>query len=297
MKIIIAGGSGFIGTYLQKRFIEEEHQVYVLTRNPKTQSDVLWDGRTIGSWINYLEGANVLINMAGKSVDCRYHAKNREAILNSRIESTSILSKAISQLEHPPDLWINSSTATIYRHSLDKPMDEQSGEIGSGFSVDVAIAWEQSFFSSAHTRTRKVALRTAITLGKSGGAYVHFRSLTKVGFGGSQGDGSQMVSWVHEEDLYRAISFIMGNSSIEGILNVSAPNPISNQTFMETYRNHFNPYFNIRIRKWMLEIGAFFLRTETELLLKSRWVIPGRLTSLGFVFKYDTIQKAISHLN
>ncbi len=297
MKIIIAGGSGFIGSFLEKRFTEDKHDVVILTRNPSHKNHVKWDGKTLDSWCTELEGAHVLINMAGKSVDCRYHAKNRAEILNSRIASTAILGQAIAQLKNPPLLWLNSSTATIYRHAEDRAMDEENGEIGNGFSVNVATAWEKSFFSAPTPQTRKVALRTAITLGDLGGAYVHFRGLTKIGFGGSQGSGKQMVSWVHQEDLYRAIHFLIDNKTMEGVVNIAAPNPISNLTFMQAYRTHFSPPIAIPIKTWMLQIGAFFLRTETELLLKSRWVIPGRLNAAGFKFKFDTIDKAIKDLS
>ena len=216
--------------------------------------------------------------------------------MDSRVASTRALGNAISRLEHPPKVWLNSSTATIYRHSEDKAMDEKTGEIGTGFSVNVATTWEETFFNAQTPNTRKVALRTAITLGDGGGAYVHFKGLTKVGFGGNQGSGKQMVSWVHQEDLYRAILFLIEGDMV-GTVNISSPNPITNHVFMGAFRQEFKPFLSIPTKTWMLTIGAFVLRTETELLLKSRWVIPGRLHHAGFQFRFDTIQKAVSDLH
>lgn len=299
MKIVIAGGTGFIGRYLAKRYRNEGHQVIVITRNtPSTYATetVQWcDPIGLNAAIN---GANLLINMAGKSVDCRYNAKNRAEIKDSRLKTTKLLSDIVSKVEQPPSLWINSSTATIYRHAEDRPMTEDDGDIGTGFSVDVATSWEQAFFENASTSTRKVALRTAIVLGKGGGAFEHFKMLTNIGFGGQQGNGNQMVSFVHIEDVFRTIEFVRTNLQIEGVVNVSAPNPVSNKVFMNAFKTALGKSIALPIPAWMLEIGAFFLQTETELLLKSRFVLPHRLNKYGFSFKYrdigHTLQKLMS---
>ncbi|PCJ67157.1 MAG: TIGR01777 family protein [Bacteroidetes bacterium] len=296
MKIILAGGSGFIGRYIQKRFLEDGHVTCVLTRNPKQEDDVYWDGETLGAWLSDLDGADVLINLSGRSVDCRYNEKNKKVIYDSRLKSTAILGLALSNCTNPPKIWLNSSTATIYGHSEDCPMDDYTGKIGAGFSVDVARKWERTFFTSFGEGIRKVALRTAIVLGKEGGAYAYFKGLTKVGLGGFQGSGNQMVSWVHEEDVYGIIQFIIKEESIAGPINVTAPNPITNYKFMQAFRSVFKMSFGIPIFKWMLIIGAFVLRTEPELLLKSRWVIPKRLLNLGFEFKYSSVESAIRNL-
>ncbi len=294
MKIVIAGGSGFIGSYLIRRFEEEGHSVINISRSPKkvAQANILWDDRTgLEHAINHCD---VLINMAGKSVDCRYNDQNKKAILDSRVSTTKLLQEVVETVSHPPEVWFNSSTATIYRHAMDRPMDEESGDIGTGFSVNVATSWEKTFFATTRRETRLIALRTAITLGPNGGAYKHFNGLSKIGFGGKQGSGKQMVSFVHVEDVYQAIDFLINNNFATGVFNVSAPNPITNDTFMHAFRTNNSIKIGIPIKRWMLEIGAFFLRTETELLLKSRWVLPTRLIAMNFQFKYNTIGEAIS---
>ncbi|MEY2924092.1 MAG: hypothetical protein RLZZ337_640 [Bacteroidota bacterium] len=296
MRIVIAGGSGFMGDYLKQRFEEDNNNVTILTRNPNAQENVYWDGKTIGEWTTTLENADVLINLAGKSVDCRYTKRNKNLIFSSRLESTAILGKAISSAQNPPKLWINSSTATIYEHSLYDGNTEAVGEIGSGFSVEVAKAWEKTFFDCFCQSTRQVALRTAIVLGNKGGAFVPFKRLVKLGLGGKMSSGRQMVSWVHQEDVYRAILFVMANHNIEGVLNLSSPSPVTNGEFMQALRKEVVVPFGLPHFKPMLEIAAFFMRTETELLLKSRYVLPERLLILGFKFKYNRLEDAIKSL-
>ncbi|MGB0850942.1 MAG: TIGR01777 family oxidoreductase [Bacteroidia bacterium] len=296
MRVVIAGGTGLIGTYIRKSLMKDGHEVTVLTRNPQNTWDIYWDGTNISTWTEHLESIDVLINLAGKSVDCRYNDVNKKAIYASRLGSTNILHSAVDQSKTPPKLWINSSTATIYRHAEDRFMDEFEGEIGDGFSVDVATKWEETFFQKSVAATRKVAIRTAIVLGQEGGAYPHFRGLTRVGFGGAQGDGKQMVSWIHEEDLYQSILFIISHQNISGVINISSPNPVNNKLFMRSIRDIYKPIIAIPIKRWMLTIGAFFLRTETELLLKSRWVLPTRLQRLGYKFRYPNLPDALSAL-
>ncbi|MFT5511909.1 MAG: hypothetical protein ACI8SE_000303 [Bacteroidia bacterium] len=297
MKVVIAGGRGFIGQFLVEKYIHLGHDVIVISRT----KDIL-NGVTHISWEdvtelkNAINHADLLINMAGKSVDCRYHEKNKKAILTSRVQTTKKLGAIVETVEYPPKLWVNSSTATIYRHAEDRPMTESTGDIGSGFSVDVATQWEQAFFAGVTPNTRKVAIRTAIVLGRDGGAFKHFCMLTKIGFGGPQGNGSQMVSFIHIEDVFNGIEFIRKNTKLEGVFNLSAPNPVTNSDFMKTLREHLNVRFGVRIYAWMLSIGAFVLRTETELLLKSRWVMPERIEREGFMFKYPSLSKAIRNL-
>lgn len=296
MKIVIAGGSGFIGTYLANRYRQDSHDVIVISRSKKTSpfKYVEWtDNHGLEAAINQCD---LLINMAGKSVDCRYHAANRKAILDSRVNTTQKLHEVVAQVKNPPTLWINSSTATIYRHAEDLPMTESNGELGTGFSVDVATAWEKTFFYTNTPNTRKVALRTAIVLGHGGGAFQHFQMLTNIGFGGPQGNGKQMVSFVHVEDVFRAIEYIRHHDDLAGVLNVSAPNPVTNRTFMQTFQKVMGKRFAVPIYTWMLTIGAFVLRTETELLLKSRWVLPEALRNHGFEFTFSDINHAIQNL-
>ena len=290
-KIVIAGGTGFIGQYLNKRFCEEGFEVLTISRDA---NHINWNDT--GKIINSLEGAEVIINLAGKSVDCRYNEKNKSLILNSRVESTRKLQSLIDQCRTPPKLWINSSTATIYRHSEDKAMDEYSGEIGSGFSVEVAKAWEKTFVEKPASNTRKVALRIAITIGKNGGVMKPYINLVKYGLGGRQGNGMQMFSWIHIEDLFRAIRFVMDNGDIQGIYNCAAPNPVMNKVFMKEIRNILKPLLYLPSPKFLLKMGAYFVNTETELVLKSRWVIPSKLIEKGFVFKYPTVGNALKDI-
>lgn len=296
MKIILAGGSGFIGRFLEKRFTQDGHTVNLLTRNPKSENDIYWDGETAGGWVEQLNGADVLINMAGKSVDCRYTDENKQKIYDSRLKSTAILREAVSQCDNPPAVWLNSSTATIYRHAEDRPMNEETGEIGTGFSVDVATKWEQTFFGVNLPQTRRVSLRTAIVLGKEGGALVPLKRLVKFGLGGKQGSGKQMFSWIHEEDLYQSIVHIIKDKTLIGPINISAPNPLPNEEVMSILRRKMNTPIGLPSPKWLLKIGAVMIRTETELVLKSRWVVPTNLVTSGFEFKFESLNKALDDL-
>ncbi len=290
-KIIIAGGTGFIGSYCAEKFRELEYDVQIISRG---NGNLHWgDSARITA---ALENADLLLNLAGKSVDCRYNEKNKREILTSRTETTKALGEAMLRCENPPPLWINAGTATIYRDSKDKPMTEEAGEIGSGFSVDVATAWEDAFYASSLPSTRKVVLRTTIALGNGGGAMKPFMVLTQLGLGGRQGSGDQMFSWIHIEDLYRIIRFTQDNPQIEGPVNAAAPEPVSNAEFMKVLRDRMNRPIGIPAPEPLLKLGAFVIRTEPELLLKSRWVIPEKLLKNGFEFKYPTAKLAVDEI-
>lgn len=290
-KIVIAGGTGFIGQYFEKKFVDSGYEVIMISRNPQ---HINW--RNHARIVEALEGSEMLINLAGKTVNCRYNEKNKKEIMQSRTETTEVLGHALSVCSTPPPLWINSSTATIYRHAEDRPMTERDGEIGSGFSVDVAKAWEASLFAFDLPKTRKVALRIAIVLGKDGGVMEPYMNLVRFGLGGVQGTGSQMFSWVHIEDVYRIVLFLKKNEQLQGVFNCSAPYPITNRELMAQLRSTMNRKFGLPSPKWMLKIGAVIIRTETELILKSRWVVPDRLEKEGFQFKYETIDKALQQI-
>jgi uncharacterized protein len=298
-KLIIAAGTGFLGRVLINHFKDKFDEIVLLTRGKSYVSGnikyVNWDAKTFSGWENELENATVIINLAGRSVDCRYTDKNKAAIYSSRIDSTKIINEAILNCENPPKHWLNSSTATIYRHSLDKQMDEVNGEIGDDFSMNIAKSWENTFFEKETPKTLKTALRTSIVLGKNGGAFVPLKTLSKFGFGGKQGNGNQFISWIHEKDFARAIAFIIDKQMI-GTINIVAPNPISNASFMKALRKEIGITFGIPISKFLLEIGAFFIRTETELVLKSRNVISKKLIDNGFHFEFDTLEKTFKNL-
>lgn len=290
-KIVIAGGTGFIGRYLAHMFRSQGQEVLIIARSA---GSIAWtDTEGIAQ---ALEGADLLINLAGKSVDCRYHERNKTAILLSRTETTKILGRAIAACLNPPPLWINSSTATIYRHAMDRPMTESRGEIGSGFSVDVARQWEHSFFSFSLPRTRQVALRIAIVLGSGGGVIGPLKRLVCCGLGGRQGSGQQQFSWIHLEDLFRIILFLQSRQDMSGVYNCAAPQPVPNEVLMRTLRRVCKVPAGLPMPKWLLEAGAVLIRTETELILKSRWVLPERLEEAGFRFKYPRLGPALEQI-
>lgn len=287
-KIVIAGGTGFIGHYFTEAFRKTGYTVFIVARKP---SSIQWNDEP--ALIDALEGSELLINLAGKSVNCRYTEENKKAILSSRTETTKALGEALLKCKNPPPLWINSSTATIYRHAVDRPMTESNGEIGSGFSVGIAKAWEESFFTFRLPQTRQVALRIAIVLGKNGGVVQPLMNLVRFGLGGKQGSGKQKFSWIHIEDLFNIVRFVQAHNEIAGVVNCSASNPVNNQTLMKTFRSTMNIKIGIPLPTWMLTIGAFVIGTETELLLKSRWVLPERLLQQGFKFKFNQLQEAL----
>lgn len=296
MKIIIAGGSGFLGNALEKFFAEKQNEVIVLTRNPTKKNDVLWDARNIGEWANELNNADVLINMTGKSVDCRYNENNKREILESRINSTKILQDAIDKCQNPPKTWLNASSATIYVHSETQLMDEENGIIGDDFSMNICKSWEAAFFEKTNSNIRKVALRTSIVLGNDDGAFPKLKTITKLGLGGKQGRGNQMMSWIHVIDFCKAVEYIIGNEEINGVINITAPTPLKNIDFMQRLRNQMHIPFGIPSPVFVLELAAIFIKTETELLLKSRNVYPKRLLESGFRFDFPSIELALQDL-
>lgn len=298
MKIVIPGGTGQIGQMLARHFHTQGHSVTVLSRRQHQApwSVVGWDGVTSGSWVAELERSDVCINLAGRSVNCRYNDVNRRAILNSRVQSTKILNEVIASLEHPPMVWLNASTATIYRHSLDRPMDEATGELGGNepdapdtwnFSIEVAKAWEEAFFSTPTTRTRKVALRSAMTFSSDpGGVFDVFLGLVRHGLGGTISSGNQFVSWIHEVDFIRAIELLIATPDFIGVVNLASPHPLPNRDFLRAIREAWGTRIGLPTTTWMIEIGTFLMRTESELILKSRRVVPGRLLAAGFQFSF-----------
>jgi len=290
-KIVIAGGTGFTGKYLTQQFIAAGYDVLIISRQP---NHVNWNNMPAIS--DALENAEMLINLAGKSVDCRYNEKNKKEIFDSRINTTQTLGEAVLQCKNPPELWINSSTATIYRHAEDRPMTESTGEIGKGFSVNVATNWEKTFFNFKLPATRQIALRMAIVLGNGGGVMVPMKNLVRFGLGGKQGSGNQMFSWLHIEDLFNIIVFLQERKNLSGVFNTSAPGPVKNKILMQCFRKNMKVIIGLPTPKWLLKMGAVLIKTETELILKSRWVIPERLLKEGYHFKYATIDGALKNI-
>jgi len=318
LRIVLPGGSGQVGHVLARHFQERGHLVTVITRAPYTANwqTVHWDGESVGSWTEALDGADICINLAGRSVNCRYHAANRRAIYDSRINTTRLLGHVISTLAHPPRVWLNASTATIYRHTMDRPrldwpMNESNGELGGNeliggrrrapdtwnFSIGVAKDWETAFFQSQTPGTRKVAMRSAIAMSPSpGNAFAVLSQLVRMGLGGSQGNGRQFVSWIHESDFARAVEFLIDREDLDGPINIAAPNPLPNREFMAALRDAWERPNGLPAPTPLIEIGAFLLRTESELVLKSRRVVPGRLLDAGFQFEFPDWPEAAKDL-
>src|SRR6266567_2245541 len=313
LRIVIPGGSGHVGVLLAHYLQQRGHHVTVLTRSPFAASwnTVHWDGEHPGPWTEHLEGADVCINLAGRSVNCRYTPANRDAIYHSRIDTTQLLGDVIGGLADPPKVWLNASTATIYRHALDRSMDEFIGELGGNemltprrrvpetwnFSIRVAKDWEAAFFASVTPRTRKVALRSAIVMSpEPGGPFAMLLNLVRFSLGGAQGNGRQFVSWIHGLDFARAVEFLIANEELDGPVNLAAPNPLPNREFMATLREAWGMPNGIPAPAPLLELAALFLRTESELVLKSRNVVPARLLLTGFEFEFPTWQEAAEDL-
>jgi uncharacterized protein len=298
LRIVIPGGTGHLGTLLASYFHSHGHQVTVIARTPfgAPWRVVAWNGHSLDRWVNVLDGTDVLINLAGRSVNCRYGRVNRRAIFDSRIAATRILGQAIATLKNPPRLWMNASTATIYRHSLDRPMDEATGELGGTdhdmppewrFIIEVATEWEEAFFTTTTPGTRKIALRTAMVMSpQPGGAFDALLRLVRFGLGGPAAGGEQFVSWIHEADFIRTIEYLMAAADVHDEVNVAAPQPLPNKDFMLTLRQAWGRSFGLSPERWMLRLGAVLLRTETELILKSRRVVPGKLLDRGFRFAF-----------
>jgi uncharacterized protein len=301
MKIVIAGGTGQVGTILARAFHRDGHSVVVLSRTPTSApwSIIQWDGRSTGFWTKQLEGADAVINLAGRSVNCRYHAENRRRITQSRVDSTRIVGQAIAKAIRPPRVWLQASTATIYEHRFDAPNDELTGILGGSepnapdtwrFSIEVATAWEKAAQEAAPLpHTRLVLMRSAIIMSPDhGGAFDMLLKLVRFGLGGRNGSGRQFVSWIHEIDFIRSVYWLIEHESLSGPVNLAAPNPLPNAEFMRDLRSAWKMPVGLPSTEWMLEIGAFVLRTETELILKSRRVIPRRLLQDGFSFQFPS---------
>lgn len=308
-RVVIGGSTGFIGRHLQQAYAAAGREVVTISRSG---ADLTWaDQRGIDEAV---DGAGLVVGLAGKSVSCRYTPVNRAQILSSRVETTAALSGAIRRASAPPPLWVNSSTATIYRHAEDRPMTEAEGEIGAGFSVEIAKAWEAALSADDLPGTRRVALRTAIVLG-DGGVLGPLRVLARLGLGGTQLDGwwpvtrarreagtahfpgarggRQRFSWIHVDDVVGIIDFLEGHPELDGPVNAATPNPVDNATFMAALRRALGVRFGPPTPRWMLELGAIAIRTETELILKSRWVLPGKLVDAGYVFRHPDLDAAL----
>ncbi len=299
MKLVLAGGSGQVGVSLARHFVAGGHRVVVLSRGPKHQHswpEVAWDGKTLGDWAQQIDGADVVINLAGRTVNCRYTDANRQQMMDSRVDSTRVIGQAIHQAKHAPAVWLQASTATIYSHRFDAPNDEETGRIpGSDgepeskwqFSIEIAKAWERELEQAETPHTRKVALRSAMVMSADpGGIFATLLGLVRRGLGGTSGNGKQYVSWIHEQDFLAAVNWLIAKEHLQGAVNLSSPHPLPNREFIKALREAWGARIGLPATAWMLELGAIFLRTESELILKSRRVVPKRLQDDGFAFPY-----------
>jgi len=296
MRIVIPGGTGQVGTLLARSFVADGHEVTVLTRNPKHAAwrVVQWDARTIGAWVAELDGADVVINLAGRNVNCRYTDENRRAILESRVQSASVVGAAIARCKQPPPLWLQASTATIYAHRFDAPNDDVSGIIGGRepdapaswrFSIEVATAWERAATEAVTDATRLVLLRSSMIMSPdAGGIFATLLRLVRFGLGGAVDGGRQYVSWIHERDFVRSLYWIMEHESLSGPASIAAPHPLPYRDFMRDLRRAAGVPIGLPATRWMVALGTWVLRTESELVLKSRRVVPRRLAESGFEY-------------
>ncbi|MFI6099418.1 epimerase [Lentzea sp. NPDC051213] len=301
MKIVIPGGTGQVGGILSRALTAAGHEVVIISRTGK----VNWDGRTLGRWAAEIDGSDVVINLAGRSVSCRYTAENLQQMMRSRVDSARVVGEAIAKADAPPKVWLQMSTATIYAHRFDAPNDEATGETGGkepdvpgywAYSVEIAKRWEAELNEADTPHTRKVALRSAMVMSPDrGGVFDYLSWLARLGLGGPVAGGRQYVSWIHDDDFIRAVAFLI-REPVAGAVNIAAPGPLPQKDFMRELRNAWRVPVGLPATKFMAEIGAFVLRTDTELLLKSRRVVPGRLTGAGFEFHFPNWREAAQNL-
>ncbi|MDI3421589.1 TIGR01777 family oxidoreductase [Streptomyces luteolus] len=306
MKIVIPGGTGQVGAILERAFTAQGHEVVILTRNPRRPRDVAWDGVTLGDWAAEIDGCDIVVNLAGRSVSCRYTEENLRGMMDSRVDSARVVGEAIAAAAKPPRVWLQMSTATVYAHRHDAPNDEASGVIGGdesgvpaywAYSVRIAENWERAQEEAETPDTRKVALRAAMVMSPDrGGVFDVLSRMARLGLGGPVAGGRQYVSWIHERDFVRAVEFLVDHEELTGPVNLAAPAPLPQRAFMRALRTSWRMPLGLPATRWMAEIGAFLLRSDTELLLKSRRVVPGRLLDAGFSFTYETWPRAADDL-
>ncbi|MFJ7299462.1 epimerase [Streptomyces sp. NPDC099088] len=306
MKVVLPGGTGQVGAILDRALTAAGHEVTVLTRHPKRAHDVEWDGITLGPWATAIDGCDAVVNLAGRSVSCRYTPENLRAMMDSRVDSARVVGEAIAASARPPRVWLQMSTATVYAHRFDAPHDEATGVIGGtepgvpdywAYSVEIARNWERAQAEAPTPATRKVALRSAMVMSPDrGGVFDVLSRLARLGLAGPVAGGAQYVSWIHEEDFVRAVEFLIARDDLDGPVNLSSPGPLPHRDFMRALRAAWGVPVGLPATRWMAEAGAFALRSDTELLLKSRRVVPGRLRAAGFAFSHPEWPSAATTL-
>lgn len=307
MKIVIAGGTGFLGEKLVEHWLQKKYEVVVLARKGQSRARrVHWDGKSEGPWMQEIDGADVIVNLAGRTVNCRYTPENLKEMMDSRVFSTEVMGRAIAKAQKPPAVWLQMSTATIYAHTYATAHDEQTGVIGGlesdvpaywKSSIDIALNWEKALDEAITPKTRKVALRTAMVMGRAPqSAFGILRKMTSLGLGGTIGDGRQYMSWIHEDDFARAMDFLIERTDIRGPVNICTPEPIPQKDFMLNLRQALKMPIGLPAAKWMVTLGAVVMRTDTELLFKSRKVVPKKLVEAGFKLQFPKWREASQDL-
>ena len=305
LRIILAGGSGFLGTELTRHLLAQKHSVAILTRSPRLRTDgateTFWDAKSPGPWTSLVDGADVLVNLTGRPVNCRHTEANRALLMSSRVDSTRLLGEVIAGCVRPPRVWLNASSAAIYPSDTQQPVDEAAALaepvlVRAGFLGEVTRQWELALFGAPAPKTRKVALRITLVLGRNGGVFPVLRRLARFGLAGSLGGGMPYVSWIHLADFLRAVDWIMTRTTLDGPVNLAAPNPVRNSEQMRALRAACSMPIGLPATDWMIRVGAFLLRTEPGLLLESSRVLPGRLLASGFEFQYPELSEALSDL-
>lgn len=297
--IVIAGGTGFFGNYLINYF-KKKYSIVVLTRKASFSENgieyINWDGKTFGDWLNFIEGADVLINLSGKSINCKFTEQNKDKLLSSRIDSTKILVKGVSGLKNPPKLFLNASAGSMYE-LMDRPNVETDIDFKKGFLSEMALKWEETFFKEELPKTRRATLRISLILGEDGGVYEVLKKLSSFYLGGSVGSGKQIMSWMHIEDAVKAVEFIIDNETISGPINFSTETPESNASFMKKLRKSIRVPLGLPAPAFGIKFMSNFINIEPSLVLNSVNFIPKELVQKGFKFRYEKLEDALKDLS
>src|ERR1051325_1031914 len=298
-RIILAGGSGFLGTLLARALAARGDSVVVLTRRPSLREDEVreesWDGRTVGHWAGLLNGAHGVFNFAGRSIDCRFTEKNRREIIASRVNSTRAIGEAIRRCAEPPAVWVQAAGDAIYGDSDDRWHDETSPP-GAGFLVETCRLWEQAFNESPTPKTRRMLTRIGFVLSAEGGALPKLAGLARWGLGGRAGNGRQYISWIHAQDLVRIFLRALDSQGMEGVFNATAPNPVTNDEFMRDLRRALHRPWSPPVPAWAVRVGGWLMGTEPALALTGRRCRPKRLGGFGFWFRFPGLGRALAEI-
>lgn len=298
-RIVLAGGSGFLGRELQRELVGKEYEVVILTRSADATVEGVrhlnWDGRTLGHWVAELDGAKAVVNLTGKSVNCRYTSENLREINESRVTSVRVVDEAILRCARPPAALVQAASLAIYGDAGDRWCDENA-KPGKGIPVDTCQLWEGVFNAGRTPRTRRVLLRIGFVLGRDGGALATLSKLARCFLGGSVGNGRQYISWLHIADMTRIFRWAIENDEASGVFNAAGPNPVTNAGFMRELRRAVHRPWSPPTPAWAVHLGSWLMRTEPCLALTGRRCIPKRLLDMRFDFKFPDLRQALSEI-